>query len=150
MNAPLLLVESDDLVRESLGRALRSEGFDVLAVSDCQQAFQRLTEGHVFLIILDLDSPSHDGWAEAQRLASKRAFRPMVVITARTGQERWAAEAGVEVLMEKPLSLPTLVDTIKELLDQVLQAQIPLRERAGALGVPVPAGPMPGLSLGTL
>jgi DNA-binding response OmpR family regulator len=149
MNAPLLLVEPDDLLRGSLGRALRSEGFDVVAVSDGAEGLQRLNEGHVFMIMMDVDSPDRDGWADAQELASVRRFRPMVVITAKTGQERRAARAGADTLMEKPLSFPLLVDTIKSLLDKSLQAQVEPMKAVFLPGVAVSPGRLPELSLGT-
>ena len=41
---------------------------------------------------------------------------PVIVITARPDQARRAADAGIDMLLEKPLDIPVLLETIRELL----------------------------------
>jgi DNA-binding response OmpR family regulator len=45
-------------------------------------------------------------------------FVPVIVITARPGQIRRAAELGVDLLLEKPLHIPTLLESIHRLLER--------------------------------
>ena len=46
---------------------------------------------------------------------------PVIMITARPHQPEQGKAAGVDALMEKPLDLPLLLQTIRELLDEADQ-----------------------------
>ena len=45
-------------------------------------------------------------------------YVPVIVITARPGQAALAAQVGIDGLMEKPLDIPSLLETIHKLLTQ--------------------------------
>lgn len=120
----ILLVEEDGSVRASLQRVLQSENYTVAAVGSTAGARQVLRDQHVDLVLMDVDSPDHDGWTAARELATTAMFLPMVLITAKTGQQMRAAMTGADVLMEKPLSFPTLVQTMKQLLEQTLKGRL--------------------------
>jgi FixJ family two-component response regulator len=49
-------------------------------------------------------------------LAEINPLLPVVVITGRTAQRALAEKAGADALMEKPLDVPCLLQTIRELL----------------------------------
>ena len=113
----VLLVEDDGLVRGSLSRALRSEGFEVVWAE--KGAVGRTAEQEApAILLLDVDMSGTDGWEEARVVGRECSLIPMVVITARTGEQRRAEWAGAKALMEKPLDFPTLLGLMKQLIDR--------------------------------
>lgn len=114
----VLVVDDDTSVRESLGRALRSENYDVALAGDGQEALDRFTEGYVDLVLLDLNIPLKGGWDVFERISALNPLLPVIIITARSQQYELAATAGASALMEKPLSLPLLLGTITKLMSE--------------------------------
>jgi len=49
---------------------------------------------------------------------------PVIVITARSHQYELAVRNKIDALMEKPLDLPVLLDTIQNLLDESREARV--------------------------
>ena len=68
------------------------------------------------LILLDLNMPDTDGWKAFEVIARMAPDMPVIIITARPGQARRAAQAGIDMLLEKPLNIPVLLETIRSLL----------------------------------
>ena len=64
----VLLVIEDREVRESLGRALRSEDYAVTFASSSVEALDRLGSGAFDLTVLDLDMPAFNGWDTFKRI----------------------------------------------------------------------------------
>jgi len=67
---------------------------------------------------LDLNMPGMDGWQTYEQLAAESPLLPIVVITARPNQSFTALAAGIGALLEKPLDLPKLFLTIRDLLEE--------------------------------
>ena len=130
MKAQVLLVEDDDLLRDSLKRVLQSEDFAVVTGGNNQQNQQILHEQHVDMVLIDVDSTDRNGWDEAQRIAASLMFLPMIVITAMSGQQHRAAMTGADVLMEKPLNFPDLLQSMRRLLEQTLEGRLYRIEQA--------------------
>ena len=114
---PLILVVDDDTnIRQSLAGVLELEHFAVRLASDGREAVRQFLDGPPDLILLDLNMPDIDGWQAFQIIAEMYPFVPVIIITARAGQTRRAAELGIDMLLEKPIHIPTLLDTIRRLL----------------------------------
>lgn len=117
MKTKALLVDDDVSVLAALSGVLRGEGYDVIQASDGHEAiriFQAV--GGVDIVVLDLRMPVKSGWDTFERLTSINPLLPIVVITAKPDQYPIAAAAGVAALMEKPLDIPVLLKTMRELL----------------------------------
>jgi len=113
----VLLVDDDVSVVAALSGVLRSEGYDVIQAFDGHQAIEYFhTVGGADLALLDLNMPVKGGWDTFEQLTAINPLLPIIVITARPGQYPLAAAAGVAALMEKPLDLPLLLDTMRKLL----------------------------------
>ena len=81
----ILLIEDDASVRDSLGEALRHDGFDVATACDGRDAIERMRNGcRPAAILLDLMMPVMDGWDFRQHQLNDPTLReiPVVVITA--------------------------------------------------------------------
>ena len=112
----ILIVDDDAAVRESLAAVLRSEKFDVWLAENGRLAVRQFLDGPPDLILLDLNMPDTDGWQAFEIMARLAPHVPVIVITARPYQARRAAEAGIDMLLEKPLEIPVLLETIRNLL----------------------------------
>ncbi len=115
MKARLLVIEEDDSVQQSLCKALRSEDCSVSAATVSglrEEALSSATD----VVVMDVDTPAHDGWAVAGRTAAILRGRPLVLLTAEPGQFRRALAAGASVLLEKPVAMPALLVAIERLL----------------------------------
>jgi DNA-binding response OmpR family regulator len=122
---PLILVVDDDAVlRQSLAEVLQLENFAVRLAGDGREAVRRFLEGPPDLILLDLNMPDINGWQAFQIMTELYPFVPVIVITARPGQAQRAAELGIDLLLEKPLHIPTLLESIRQVLARPENARL--------------------------
>lgn len=112
----ILLADDDASVRGSLQDMLIGEGYTVIPARDGQEALELIASTLVDLVLLDLNMPRKNGWDTFERLSAEHPLVPIVVITARANQLFTALGAGVGALLEKPLNIPVLLDTIARLL----------------------------------
>jgi two-component system response regulator MprA len=120
----ILLVDDDRSVRSSLSRALQSENYDVWAAADGAEALRTLEQGRVDLVLLDINLPVTSGWDVFEQITALSPFLPIIIITARPDQYDLAAAAGASAIMEKPLSLPVLMESIDRLVHESFQRRV--------------------------
>ena len=108
----ILLVDDDPAVRLALSRALESENFCVSTASDGSDALQQVCRAAMDLVLLDLNLPDMNGWDVFERMQAFSPSLPIIIITARQDQYALAESAGARAIMEKPLYLPLLIETI--------------------------------------
>jgi CheY-like chemotaxis protein len=114
--AKILLADDDEEVLAALSAAVASEGYEVVVAKNGREAIEHFREGHVDVVLLDLNMPVKGGWEAFERLTTIHPLLQVIVITARPDQYPLAVAAGVAAFMEKPLDLPLLLRTIDELL----------------------------------
>ena len=130
MTKKILVVDDEQSIRESLSKVLRAEGYDVVLAQDGREAIDRLLEGAVDLILLDLGLPVKDGWVTLSWLTEVNPDFPVIVITGLWKQAGMAAAAGADMLMEKPLDVPRLLQNIHELLEEPAEVRaLRIRDR---------------------
>lgn len=116
MNHRILLVDDDAAVSQSLALALQAEGFAVECARSGRDGVRRFMAAPPGLVLLDLHMPGKDGWHSFDLMEKFQPLVPVIVITARSNQFARARAAGIDALMEKPLDLPLLLQTIRDLL----------------------------------
>jgi two-component system response regulator MprA len=114
----VLLVDDDPAVRESLRRVLESEEYEVTLASNGKEALARVFQVAPDLVLLDLNIPAQNGWEVLRRIRGVHPALPVIIITARPNQQDEAAAYRANSLMEKPLDLPVLLESIAALIDQ--------------------------------
>lgn len=114
----ILLADDSPQIRESLSKLLRNFGHHVTLVAQGGQALDRALEEEFDLLLLDLNMPGMDGWQALDHLARLKPELPVLIITAQPDQRDWAQAGGARALMEKPLDLPLLLQTIREFTGQ--------------------------------
>ena len=121
MTERILLVDDERSIRESLSKILRAENYEVVLAENGQEAIERHGAERIDLLLLDLNIPVRNGWATLEWLAEVNPPLPVVIITGRSNQRSLAETAGADALMEKPLDVPLLLQTIRELLDESME-----------------------------
>jgi len=116
MNKKILVVDDDSQIRESLAKVLRTEGYRVALAADGQEGIEKCDPEDVDLVLLDLNLPGKSGWDIFERMTSKSPLLPIIIITGRSNQFDMATAAGVGALMEKPLDVGFLLQTVTDLL----------------------------------
>lgn len=119
--ARLLVVEDDETIRETVGDALKSEGYDVLTCGDGAEALQLLidqTTPEVNLIVLDLMLPGMGGLDLCRELRRSNNTTPILVISARDSETDrvLGLEVGADDYLVKPFGLRELVARCRALL----------------------------------
>jgi len=141
MKKRILIVDDDLQIRESLRKLLRAEGYDVVLATSGQEGFDKFDQENTDLLLLDINLPGCSGWDVFGTITSLNPFLPIIIITGRNNQRELAAEAGVGALMEKPLDVPVLLQTITGLLAE--SAEKRLRRLVGLDGQVRYAPPRP-------
>ena len=117
MNSRVLLVDDDLSVIAALSGVLLEEGYGVITASNGHEAMEQFQAfPSVDIVLLDLCMPVKGGWDTFERLTAINPLLPIIVITARSDQYAMADGAGVAALMEKPLDIPVLLETMQRIL----------------------------------
>ena len=112
----ILLVDDDSTVRDSLHDVLVSEGYFVIPAENGQMALDLIGKSSVDLVLLDLNMPVKNGWDTYEHITREYSLVPIIIVTARPNQLFTAVSAGVGALLEKPMDIPILLETIRKLL----------------------------------
>jgi len=123
MTKRILLLDDDRSIRESLSKILRAENYEVVLAENGQEAIEKHGAQRIDLLILDLNMPGLNGWATLEWLAAVNPLLPVIIITGRSYQRALAETAGADTLMEKPLDVPLLLQTIRELMDEPMESR---------------------------
>lgn len=125
MKTKVLLVDDDTSVVAALSGVLRSEGYYVIQAYNGDQALEYFrTAADADIVLLDLNMPVKGGWDTLLQLTTINPLLPVIVITARPDQYQLAAAAGVGALLEKPLDIPILLETVRKLLAEPPEARL--------------------------
>ncbi|KAA8996265.1 two-component system response regulator CreB [Stenotrophomonas cyclobalanopsidis] len=125
--AQVLVVEDEAAIAETVLYALSSEGY---AASHCLlggQALQRLQEGGVDVVVLDVGLPDLSGFEVCRRLRAlpgPQAQVPVIFLTARNDEldRVLGLELGADDYMAKPFSPRELVARVRARLRRVAPA----------------------------
>jgi CheY-like chemotaxis protein len=116
----ILLVEDDDLLRDSISDLLTLLDYEVVTAINGQKAVEHMAEVLPDCIICDLMMPIMDGieLIELLREHKRWAHIPVVLITAypHALQDRPITTAAPDALLYKPFDLNQLADLLERLL----------------------------------
>lgn len=124
MKKRVLIVDDDAAVRESIKKVLEDAGYQVAVAADGREATVRFVPEEVDIVLLDLNLPRLSGWDVFERLTTRYPLVPIIIITGMPRQFPTALAAGVGALMEKPIEVPTLLETMQELLAEPVEARL--------------------------
>jgi two-component system, OmpR family, response regulator MprA len=114
----ILVVDDEPAVRQAISRALALDGYDVQAASGGAEALERLADGAVDAIVLDVSMPAPDGLEVARRLRDAGDRTPILMLTARDAIDDRVAglDAGADDYVIKPFALRELLARLRALM----------------------------------
>src|SRR5215472_17193366 len=113
--AHLLLVDDDDLFRESLGLNLVDEGYEVTSFANGQDALSYLDEGSADVMLLDWRMPNLTGIDLLRRMRGAGINIPVIFLTVLSDDiyEQAALEGGAVDFIDKARRLPILLKRLQ-------------------------------------
>ena len=109
----VLVVDDQDVIRETLQTALDDEGFTVECASNGREALDILARWKPCVILLDLMMPVMDGWAfraEQQRVGNTV---PIVLLSAAGELDRYQEKLNAAAIIPKPFDLDRVISAIE-------------------------------------
>ncbi|HEX4960828.1 MAG TPA: response regulator transcription factor [Thermoanaerobaculia bacterium] len=118
MNGRIALVDDEESLRETVGFALRREGYRVEAYADGLAAWQSFERDLPDLAILDVLMPRMDGRELCRRLRALSERLPILFLTSRDEEldRVLGLELGADDYLCKPFSMRELAARVKVLL----------------------------------
>jgi DNA-binding response OmpR family regulator len=115
--ARILLVDDEHSIQTLLSYPLRKEGYDVVQVTDGEQALSRFAERQFDLVVLDLMLPKVDGLEVCRRLRQSSSV-PIIMLTAKSDEidKVVGLELGADDYITKPFSLREFASRVKAAL----------------------------------
>jgi len=122
IRARLLLVDDEEIVRETLALELETEGYSVLPAASGAEALALLDASEaVDLVISDLSMPGMDGVSVIREAQRRRARLPAILLTgfatSTAGIDLDASINGAVSLLRKPVRGKTLAEHVALLLE---------------------------------
>ncbi len=122
MTRKLLIAEDDSASRELLRETLESQGYQVVAAEDGQQALDKIEAEIPDLVLLDIQMPKLDGLAVVRRLRQnpRLSSLPVIAVTAYAmrGDREKALDAGFDTYLTKPIDVVATRRPVKQLLSR--------------------------------
>ena len=143
-NERVLIVDDDESVRWVLKKALEKEGIDVLLAKDATEAFSRLNEDGIALVLMDIRMPGMTGFEALERLRTEGKDVAVIIMTAQATMQN-AIEAmrrGAYDYITKPFDLDEVNILVRKALDvrrlsrevDTLRAEVREKYEGGLIG----------------
>jgi len=117
----ILLVEDEEAVRGTIERMLSDNGYEVLTAVDAKQAFDIFVseKGDIQLVFSDVVLPGESGVELVEHLRSHNGSLPVVLSSGYTDktQDLDTIRDREYRFLQKPFSLPDLLETVRETLE---------------------------------
>ncbi len=121
--ARILLVEDNEMNRDSLSRLLQRRGHEVVCAADGAIAVEMARQHMPEVILMDVGLPIIDGYEATRRIKADPATRtiPVIALTAQamSSDRALAVEAGCDDYDTKPVDMQRLLGKITERLNAV-------------------------------
>jgi len=116
MPGPILIVDDDDVTRDTLSVLFRGAGYAVVTAANGQQALSYLrTPPAPALVLLDLLMPVADGWQFLGERRKDAALAAVPVVVLSGGDKRLRSAAllmGADEFFEKPMDPEDLLTVV--------------------------------------
>jgi CheY-like chemotaxis protein len=114
----ILIVDDEQLMRETLSAIFVDNGFDVLLACDGKEAVKIFSENDIDFILMEIEMPEMDGlnaYQKMMKLCADEKKQPYIVLmTGKLDQLEQAKKQGVKVI-EKPFEVNKAVSMFLEL-----------------------------------
>ena len=108
------VVDDDDSICRALKRLLKASGFQALTFESAEDFLEYTTGMEKGCLVLDISLPGMTGLDLQEKIASRRANCPVIIITAHDNSQ-WreqARKAGAVAYLKKPFGEQSLLDAV--------------------------------------
>ncbi len=118
----ILVIEDDQLVRDSVSLSLESVGYEVMEAATCQEGLQNQKQFGASVIISDVVSLEHDGGDLLRQLCQQSSDLPLITLMGTlsdSGKLPSHSQSDVPLsahTLQKPFTLDELLVTIQNAL----------------------------------
>lgn len=116
MPAPVLVVDDDVSIVETLCEFLEMEGYAVLTAANGAEALETVRQLLPSVVLLDMRMPVLDGWGFARALREQGTSLPILVMTAAHDARLWAEEVGAAGYIAKPFDLIDVLSALEDVI----------------------------------
>lgn len=116
MSKRILIVDDDASVREMLARVLTEEGYRAAAIPNGEEVLETSADPRIDLVLLDLNLPVSRAWDTLSNLTVENPHLAVIVLTTMPKRLVSSLGRGIGAVLEKPLDIPQLLRTIRDLL----------------------------------
>jgi two-component system response regulator ChvI len=123
----VVIVDDEASIRETVGFALRREGYQVESFPDGQAAWEAFERRLPDLVVLDILMPRLDGLELCRRLRARSAALPIIFLTSKDEEldRVLGLELGADDYLCKPFSMRELVARVRVLFRRAALARQP-------------------------
>jgi len=116
----ILIVDDEKNIRLALANVLRDEGYTIVEAETGEAALNQLPGGPVDLVLLDVKLPGIDGLSVLAQIKTHYPDLDVVMISGNSDIQTAveAVKRGAYDFMEKPLSLPKILVTVKNIAER--------------------------------
>ena len=120
MAKTIMVVDDSASLRQVVGIALKSAGYDVIEGCDGKDALAKLTGQKVHLIISDVNMPNMDGisFVKAVKQLPNYKFTPVIMLTTESqeGKKQEGQAAGAKAWVVKPFKPEQMLGAVEKLV----------------------------------
>jgi two-component system chemotaxis response regulator CheY len=120
MGKTIMIVDDSVSLRQVVGIALKSAGYEVIEGSDGEDALSKLSGQKIHLIISDVNMPNMDGisFVKALKQMPNYKFTPVIMLTTESqeGKKREGQAAGAKAWVVKPFKPEVLLSAVQKLV----------------------------------
>ena len=111
MKKTILIIDDDDILRNTLARGLRNDGYNILTAQSAETAAQIISRIAVDAIILDRMMTGQDGLSFLKEIRNNGDTTPVLMLTAMTGPENTidGLSNGANDYLAKPFQIRELI-----------------------------------------
>jgi len=140
----ILIVDDEESVRWVLKKALEKEGLEAVLAKDAAEAFSRLQEGSIAVVLMDIRMPGMSGLDALEKIQKEGQNISVIIMTAQSTMQN-AIEAmrrGAYDYITKPFDLDEVSILVKKALDvrhlseevDTLRAEVREKYEGGLVG----------------
>lgn len=120
MAKSILVVDDSASIRQVVGIALKSQGYDVLEACDGKDALGKLSGQKIHLVISDVNMPNMDGITFVKELKKLPAYKftPVIMLTTESQESRKqeGQTAGARAWVVKPFQPAQMMAAVAKLI----------------------------------
>ena len=118
--ATVLLVDDEPDILLMLRMSFEDEGHEVVTAANGEQALQRLAEGGIDAVVLDMMMPVVDGWGVLRGKLAAGDTTPVIVVSAKSDARdaEKVVELGAVDYVMKPFDLDGLIRLVTEVVNR--------------------------------